>query len=219
MERTIKVNGQSKLCVKPDKIRISVDVETLSKEYSEAMGYAGTAQREMADIVVRAGLAASECKTLSWGITAEYTYRTNGRDEQVREFVGYRYRHSFVIEFGLDHDMVGRILSEISESSLTPELRLGYFVSDPEKYKDKLLAQTVEDSRKKAEVIAQAAGVKLKQPVSIVYTSRGGEMPRGAGNQIAVPRALAAKAFDMPDITPSDIELTEAVTVEWELEG
>lgn len=218
MERTIKINGQSRLYVKPDKIRISVNVETLSKEYSEAMAYAGTSQREMTDIVARAGLAASECKTLSWGITAEYTYRANERNEQVREFAGYRYRHSFVIELDMDHSVVGRILSEISESTLTPELSLKYFVSDPEEFKDKLLARTVEDSRKKAEVIARAAGVRLKQPVSIVYTSRGGEMPRGADNQIAVPRAFAAKAFDMPDITPSDIELAESVTVEWEIE-
>ena len=147
MEHTIKIIGYSRMSAVPDKIRLRIKIENMTKEYCEAMEYAEKAQHEMIEVVKRANLAESELKTLSWGITAEYSYHTNERNEQMKVFDGYRYRHSFVIELGMDHKVAGGILNEIVQSSLTPEIGLEYVVSNPETYKDKLLEDAVADSK------------------------------------------------------------------------
>lgn len=217
MGRTIKINSQARMAVAPDSIRIMAMVKYLSKEYQDAVCYAAKAQAEMAAITEKAGLAASDLKTVSWDIVAEYQYRVSNRNEQIREFAGYRYTHSFVLELGIDHKTVGRILGEMARSSLTPEISLQYDISKVEKYKDRLLEQAVADARRKAEVIAQAGGVKLGQIVSMIYADRGAEFLRGMENQIAVPEMMKAQDFSVPDVAPADMELSETVAVEWEL--
>lgn len=217
MEHTIKIIGYSRMSAVPDKIRLRIKIENMTKEYCEAMEYAEKAQHEMIEVVKRANLAESELKTLSWGITAEYSYHTNERNEQMKVFDGYRYRHSFVIELSMDHKVAGGILNEIVQSSLTPEIGLEYVVSNPEIYKDKLLEDAVADSKHQAEVIARAADTRLGQVVSIAYTNRNGEIMRGTENQLAVPAFLCARKIDMPDLTPAEVELSASVAVEWEL--
>ena len=217
MHHTVKIIGYAKLSVAPDRIRLSIKVENLAKEYCEAMEYAEKAQLEMTEIIKRAEIAESELKTISWGMTAEYSYHANERNEQVRVFDGYRYRHSFMIELGMDHKTAGRILNEIVQSSLTPEIGLEYFVSDPGMYKDKLMENAVSNSRHEAEILAHAADTRLGQVVSIMYTSRGGGRVRGVENDLAVPAFLCARKIDMPELTPTNVELSESVEVEWEL--
>ncbi len=217
MEHVIKVVGYSRLSVEPDGIRIRIKLNHITKEYSEAMEYAEKAQREMAEVIKRANLAESELKTLSWGITAEYSYHTNERNEQVKTFDGYYYKHSFMVELGMDHKTAGRILNEIVQSSLTPEIGLEYMVVNPDRYKDELLERAVADSKHQAEVIARAADTRLGQVVWIQYTDRVGEHVRGTENPLAVPAVLCTRQIKMPEFTPAKMDLSASVTVEWEL--
>ena len=57
-----------------------------------------------------------------------------------------------LIEFDTDNKKLGEILYALAHSVITPEISIEYTVSDPEKYKDELLKNAIEDSKHKAKV-------------------------------------------------------------------
>lgn len=217
MKHSIKVVGEAKVSAAPDRVRIIINIGNISKEYHEAMSTAEKSEAEMADTVEKAGFLKTDLKTLSWNITTEYEYVINEKNEQVKVFAGYRYKHSFEVELGIDHQAIGRILQGLIQSSLTPEISLEYFVSELQEYKDKLLHQAVEDSRHKAAIMAEAGDARLGSVISMKYKNGYQHMVRGMDNHVAVPM-MAKGTFRLPDITPVDIELSEHVLVVWELQ-
>ena len=73
-------------------------------------------------------------------------------------------------------------------SSLKPEFSIEYTVADVEKCKNELLHKAIEDSIQKAQVLTTAANVKWVPPA----------------------------AYDI-DIEADDIDVTDTVTVVWEI--
>ncbi|MGB4482777.1 MAG: SIMPL domain-containing protein, partial [bacterium] len=76
-------------------------------------------------------------------------------------------------------------------------------------------AEAVKNAARKAEVLADAAGVKLGPIIRIDYT----------WSDIYIESNLSIRAFMVSesapdyDFTPEDIEITETVTTVWEIEG
>lgn len=54
------------------------------------------------------------------------------------------------IEFDLDHDLLGKILDNVSRCECHPEFDISYTIKDKEAVKNKLLEKAVKDSRVKA---------------------------------------------------------------------
>ncbi|MCQ5146434.1 SIMPL domain-containing protein [Enterocloster bolteae] len=72
------------------------------------------------------------------------------KDEYKRVFKGYKYSHVLKIEFDLDHDLLGKILDNVSRCECYPEFDISYIIKDKEAVKNKLLEKAVKDSRVKA---------------------------------------------------------------------
>ncbi len=58
--------------------------------------------------------------------------------------------HVLKIEFELDHDLLGKILDNVSRCECHPEFDISYTIKDKEAVKNKLLEKAVKDSRVKA---------------------------------------------------------------------
>ena len=74
------------------------------------------------------------------------------------------------IEFEANNKMLGRVLYTLSKSTSYPSFSISYTVSNPEKYKNKLLENAINNSKEKAIVLANASGVKLGNILSIDYS-------------------------------------------------
>lgn len=156
-------------------------------------------------------------------IETEYeSYKDKGTYKQ--RFVGYKFRHMMKVEFLSDNDLLGKVLFALANCPVKPEFRLSYTVSDPEAAKNELLGKAVTDAKDKAAVLTQAAGVTLKGIQSIDYS--WGEIdfeykPMNgmlmADEYLAAPMAISGTSYDM-DIEPDDIEVSDTVTVIWEIE-
>ena len=124
-----------------------------------------------------------------------------------------------LIEFDADNKKLGEILYALAHNVITPEISIEYTVSDPEKYKDELLKNAIEDSKHKAKVLAHAANVELGDIVSIDYS--WGEI-----NFISEPiqnfafasaeKTMGSPGYDI-DIEADDIDVTDTVTVIWKI--
>lgn len=217
--RTIRVTGKGQIKVRPDMTRITMSLEGTYPEYGEALRHSSLDTERLKDILSAFGFERSDLKTLSFNVGTEYeSYNDKGTYKQ--RFVGYKFRHVMKVEFLSDNDRLGKVLYALANCPVKPEFRLSYTVSDPEAAKNELLGKAVTDAKDKALVLTQAAGVALKDIQSIDYS--WGEINfeyRPMNRMLTAEKCMTADSasYDM-DIEPDDIEVSDTVTVIWEIE-
>ena len=220
--RTIRVTGKGRLKVKPDTTRITISLEGTWPEYGETLRHSSQDTERLKDVLSAFGFERSDLKTLNFNVETEYeSYKDKGTYKQ--RLIGYKFTHMMKVEFPSDNDRLGKVLYALANCPLKPEFRLSYTVSDPEAAKNDLLGKAVTDAKEKASVLTQAAGVTLKDIQSIDYS--WGEIdfeyrPMNrmlmADEYLARPMAAESPSYDM-DIEPDDIEVSDTVTVLWEI--
>ena len=221
--RTIRVTGKGQIKVHPDMTRITLSIEGTHKEYGETLRKSSEDTEKLKDLLSRFGFQRSDLKTLNFSVDTEYeSYKDKGTYKQ--RFVGYKYYHLMKVEFDSDNERLGKVMYALAHCPIKPEFRLSYTVKDQEAAKNELLGKAVTDAKEKAEVLTQAAGVALKEIQNIDYS--WGQInfevqPMNrmlmADEFLAAPRAADSKAYDM-DIEPDDIEVSDTVTVIWEID-
>ena len=218
--KTIRVTGKGQLKVKPDTTRITMTLEGRYPEYSETLRHSSEDTEVLKDVLSGFGFDRSDLKTLNFSVDTEYeSYRE--REAYKQRFVGYRFSHVMKVEFPSDNQRLGRILYALANCNVSPEFRISYTVKDPEATKNALLGKAVADAKEKASVLTQAGGVMLKSIQNIDYS--WGEidfeyspMDRMLGAKACKP-LMATQSYDM-DIEPDDIDVSDTVTIIWEIE-
>lgn len=219
MDKTMKITGKGKVSVKPDIIRLNMTMEESYKEYEVTLRQSSETTKILKELFVSLGFKNDDLKTRSFDINTKYeSYKAKDQSWKKR-LIGYTYTHHMFIEFDADTKKLGEILYALAHSVITPEISIEYTVSDPEKHKDKLLKNAIEDSKHKAEVLANAADVKLGDIVSIDYS--WGEI-----NFVSEPiqnfafasaeKTTGRVGYDI-DIEADDIDVTDTVTVIWNI--
>lgn len=170
MERTIKVTGKGKISVKPDTIRLIITQTNVEKTYEGAIMESADKKGNLNGALKRLGFEKDALKTLSFNIDTDYeSYQAKDKSWK-RRLIGYRYTHRMKLEFPSDNEMLGQVLLAVAHCPGQPEFTIQYTISDPEAAKNELLAKAVEDSKAKAGVLSKAAGVSLKDIITIDYS-------------------------------------------------
>ena len=219
--RVIRVTGKGQIKVHPDMTRITMSLEGTYPEYGETLRHSSMDTEQLKDILSAFGFERSDLKTLNFNVETEYeSYKDKGVYKQ--RFIGYKFRHMMKVEFLSDNDRLGRVLYALAKCPVKPEFRLSYTVSDPEAAKNELLGKAVSDAKEKANVLTRAAGVGLKDIQRIDYSwgeidfeYRPMDRMLMANEYLAEPSA-SGDCYDM-DIEPDDIEVSDTVTVVWEI--
>lgn len=219
MDKTMKITGKGKISVKPDRIRLNMTMEESYKEYEVTLNQSSNTTKILKDLFVSFGFQKDDLKTNSFDIDTKYESYKSKDQSWKKRLVGYTYTHRMLIEFDADNKKLGEILYALAHSVITPEISIEYTVSDPEKYKDELLKNAIEDSKHKAKVLAHAANVELGDIVSIDYS--WGEI-----NFVSEPiqnfafasaeKTISSPGYDI-DIEADDIDVTDTVTVIWKI--
>ena len=219
--RTIRVTGRGQLKVHPDMTRIVMTLEGTYMEYTETLRRSAEDTEQLRDTLEPFGFERSAVKTLSFEIEPEYeSYQERG--DWKRRFLGYKYEHVLKVEFPSDNGRLGRLLYVLAHCRLHPEFRIVYFVGDPEASKNELLGRAVSDAAAKAAVLTGAAHVALKEIQSIDYSweridfevrpMRGELLAKECVSDMAAPTG----SYDV-DMEPDDLEVSDTVTVIWEI--
>lgn len=219
-ERMIKITGKGNLKIRPDMTRITITLEGQNKEYDKTLEQSSNDTEALKDILEKQGFNRTDVKTVLFNVDTRYeSYQT--KDKSWRErFVGYEFKHVVKVEFDSDNTRLGKILYALANAKeIHPDFRLSYTVKDPEASKNELLGKAVADAKAKAEVLTMAAGVSLKDIKNIDYSwgEIQFEYAPMRGDMCCEKIMLAdTGAFDM-DIEPDDIEVSDTVTVVWEI--
>lgn len=213
--KTIKVTGKGRLKLRPDTIRLSLTLSGVEQAYDAALSTSSKDTNRLSDAFKTVGFSREDLKTKTFNISTEYeSYEENGNWKQ--RFLGYRYLHVLRVEFDADNTLLGQVLAALADCQVNAELQISYTVKDPDTAKNQLLAKAVADAGEKAHVLSEAAGVSLKAIQNIDYA--WGEYNYEVRPMDSLARPLAAKAsFDL-NIEPDDIDVSDTVTVTWEIE-
>lgn len=218
--RTIRVTGKGQIKVKPDMTRITMILEEIHPEYDETLRFSSQSTELIKDLLCDFGFERSDLKTLNFSVDTEYeSYKE--KDTYKQRFVGYKFTHVMKVEFDSDNDRLGKLLYALAHYSVKPEFRISYTVKDPEAAKNELLGRAVTDAKEKAAVLTQAAGVALKDIQSIDYSWGEINFEVNPMNRMLMAdeccEAEVGCASYAVDIEPDDIEVSDTVTVVWEI--
>lgn len=220
MERLIKVTGRGKLTLKPDTVRLRIDLIDQDREYDQAIRSSTQHSQELREAFAAFGFERADLKTLSFHVDTEYeSYQDREDNSWKQRLTGYKAYHMLKIEFSTEKEILGRVLSMLAGLSGKPEFHVEYTVKDAEGARNELLKKAVADSRQKAEVLAEAAGVALGDIATIDYS--WGEVEFVSRPMNKMSRTLMAEAamedsMDF-DVVPDDIKVEDTVTVVWSL--
>lgn len=220
-ERIIKVTGKGNLKVRPDVTRITITLDGQNKEYGKILEQSSKDTEEIKDILEKQGFERNDVKTLLFNVDTRYeSYQTKDRSWKER-FVGFEYTHKVKIEFDSDNTRLGRILYALATAKeIHPDFRLSYTVKDKEGAKNELLGKAVSDAKAKAVVLTKAAGVNLKDILTIDYSWGEIQFEYSPMHDGVFRNALMSSDGEELgiDIEPDDIEVSDTVTVVWEIE-
>lgn len=218
--RTLKVTGKGKLSVKPDRIRLAMEISDTRTSYEELLRLSADIVEKLKDCIESAGFERSELKTTNFNMNTKYeNYQDKDRSWKSR-FAGYEFHHGLKLEFDAQSELLGKALYALTRTDACPEFRIIYTVKDSEAAKNALLEDAVADAGNKAEVLARAAGVKLGNIMNIDYSWNKLEIEaqpmRMMKNAMMASDNAAEQAYNI-DIEPADIDVSDNVTVIWEI--
>ena len=104
MMRTITVRGVGNVSARPDYITISMTIESIRKDYDEAMRDASERISKLQDVAVRSGYAKEDLKTTSFNVDTRYESVKDRQGNYKREFAGYAWGRGCGQKVGLQKE-------------------------------------------------------------------------------------------------------------------
>ncbi len=210
--RTLAVTGTAQVSVSPDICHMTFIVATEHKNSAvKAYRENNRIMTEVRDAIRDIGLESKDIQTQNFTITPEY-YWDDDRDRNV--FEGYEVSHSLFVKVH-DLEQVSNILDAAVTAGATQVSGVNYTVENPKKYLVDARVAAIKAARKKAELMAETAGVTLLKPMSI------SEYEPGGWNRFA---AQANVAFDATStygggisLEPGEVKLSLTVNITYEI--
>ncbi|MCK4539407.1 MAG: SIMPL domain-containing protein, partial [Candidatus Krumholzibacteria bacterium] len=211
-DRTIVVKGTGTVSQAPDVFGIRFDVQGHEMEYADSLVSLNTRVEELRQAIETAGLSRDSLKTTSFDISRDTVYN---RKTEKHDFNGYIATHNLKIEFPRNMDKSNKLLGAIVEKVSSADFSIYFTVSDPKALKDRLVQEAVQNARKKAGLMVDAAGVKLGKILNINYSWSEVHFHREMVSELRCSAMVDFAA--QPDFEPEDIEKSDNVEVVWEI--
>ena len=220
--RTIRVTGTGNVAVTPDLIQTNITISGIKKKYKDAVEESAKNGALLKEAVSRASLDPKNLKTVKFNVSPYYERYQDKDNNWKQKFTGYQFTHQFVIEFDNNNEILGKMMYELANYGNDARFSFSYTVKDIETVKTQLLRNAVADSKRKAEIIAGAAKVGLKQIEHIDYS--WGEV-RMFSSPISMPQydfeessmMRKSRSYDI-DIEADDIRINDTVTIVWSID-
>jgi uncharacterized protein YggE len=200
----ITASGEATLAVAPDLARLRAGVISEGKTAREASDSNKKTMAAVMAAITSAGIAEKDVQTSRYSIQPIY--------DQNRpvpgSFKGFQASNNVTVKIR-DLDKIGEIIDRSVAAGANSMGGVEFLVAEPSKLLDTARADAVADARRKAEILAQAAGAKLGPALTITEQSSGFQYPQ-------LYQRMAAAPPETP-IATGEMTLRAAVTVSFEL--
>ncbi|MCA9148445.1 MAG: SIMPL domain-containing protein [Planctomycetales bacterium] len=200
--RTISVSGHGEASAKPDMASFNVAVVTQASTAGEAMAANSSAATKVLEALKALGIAESDIRTNRLDVNPNYV---NARNNEAPRITGYTATNQVFVEVRKLEDL-GRVLDAVVEAGGNQLSGISFDIRDKVSLLDRARAQAVRDARRRAEIIADVAGIRVGRVMSIQESGSGGGPP--------VPMA---RAFAAVPIASGEQSLSVGVNVTYEI--
>ena len=199
-EDTITVMGDGQVAVEPDLAHVRVGVTTDAGTAAEALASNSAAMQQVMDRIESEGVEPRDIQTSTLELGPRYSNR-GGETPQVE---GYTARNVLTVRVR-DLDRLGAILDAAASDGANTFEGISFGLAEPDPVNDEALRLAVADARRKAELLADEAGVALGAVRSIDATAERGPRP--------MEMATARMESDSVPVARGELEISGSVTM------
>ncbi|MGD9651617.1 MAG: SIMPL domain-containing protein [Candidatus Dadabacteria bacterium] len=210
-KRTLTVNGKGEMSAAPDVAYLNLAVETTAKSASQAVKENAEKTNSVIE-AIKAKLGENDkVSTAGYNLSPIYEYNNQTNNS---EFKGYRASNQIVVEV---HNLkqIGAIIDATAEAGLNNIQGLRFDTTKSAELRKKALAEAVKDAKATADVLAQAAGVKITR---ILQLSPSYDYPVPVYRDYAMSAKEGAAPPPPTPIEPGELTINATVNIVFEIE-
>lgn len=214
----LTVNAQGSSTRAPDLVLFAAGVTTQGKTANEALSENSTRMTQVIAALKRAGIADKDIQTSNLSINPRYAQPRRLPDGTYepgeQQIVGYQANNTVSVRQRKLDDF-GKVIDALVGAGANQVNGPNFTLSKPEAAQDEARAQAVKIARERANLYAQAAGLRVVRVVSI-NESGGGYAPE----MMAATKRMSADAVGSappPPVAAGELETNINVTVQFEL--
>lgn len=208
--RTISTSGQGVVVAAPDVAHITIAVENGAVSAADALSANAETMTKVFEVVDEIGVSEADRSTRAVSLQPVYDTGKDADGRRVRQLIGYQALNALRVTIR-DIDALGDALDKLTSAGSTTISGLSFEISDPGPLQDQARKLAVVDARRKAELLADEAGVDVDDVISISETDAGGFRP--------LPEQGAARAMQATTpVAAGSHEISASVTVVWSLD-
>ena len=201
---TITVTGSAVVTLEADYARISVGVSTKAKTVEEASLENTACIHAVIAALKEAGVAEEDIATSNYYVNAEYDYSLGGQRQS-----GYNVTNQLTV---IIRDMahIGATLDKATAAGANNIYNIEFLSTQADKAQDEATSHAVQDAMRKAQLLADAAGLELGGILSLTESTGGVYV---TARNYAFKDAVATSNSILPD----DTSVSASVTIVFEL--
>jgi hypothetical protein len=209
-KRTLSVTGSGKTDAAPDVAYLTLSVETVAKNASQAVKDNAETTNMVLNVIKTKLGKNDKVSTAGYSLAPVYEYNNQTNKS---EFKGYRASNRIMVEA---HNLkeIGIIIDAAAEAGLNNIESLSFDTTKRDEFRREALTQAVNDAKTTAETLAKAAGVKITR---ILQLSPSFDYPVPVYRDYALAKE-AVPATPPTPIEPGDISVSASVNIVFEIE-
>jgi uncharacterized protein len=208
MPRSISLIGHGETRMAPDMATINVGVTTSAATAREAVDGNNTAMKRILDVMAEAKIEARDIQTSNFTVNPRYDY---GNNTQPPKVAGYDASNQVAVTVRKLAD-VGVVLDQVVSAGSNQINGISFSVSKPEAAEDEARKLAVADAKRRADVYAAAAGVKLGPVLAITENSGYQPPPR------PFAKTMRAEASADVPVQAGEQVIAADVNITWEIQ-
>ena len=200
--RTISVSGEGHAAAPPDMATIQTGVVTQAEKAQDALEANNSAMEGILNALKSQKIKAKHIQTSNFDVRPEY--KSGPRGQQKPEIVGYRVTNQVQIHVHNLPDL-GAVLDAVIAAGSNQISGIRFGIDDPTDSLNQARNRAISNAQNRAELYAQAAGVRVGEVITIHEQSVEIPRPQHAGY------GMAAKASSAVPIATGEQQLRATV--------
>jgi hypothetical protein len=211
VNRYITVTGKGKVSAVPDTAWVTSGVNTQAKTAAEALNKNTNLMKAVIEVFKDFDIKDKNIQTSGFNVHPVYDY---SKDSRPPKLIGYRVSNSVTVKI-TDINKLGELLDKLvsSGSNQISGIRFGF--DDNKALLDEARKDAIANTRKKAQLYAQAAGVDVGDVVSI--NELGTRLPRPIYRRTEMDQAKMMASSGSVPVMSGEQNISASVTVVYEL--
>lgn len=163
---TLTAAGTGVIFAAPDIMIVDIGVTNRGERLAEALDANSTDMQAVIDSVLAAGVDAADIVTSGFSIGPIYSTRRPDDNNEPLRIIGYSVSNEVTVRIG-DPAAAGDILDQVVAAGANQVNGIRFEIADPEPLWDQALQAAIIDARRVAELMAEAADVRLVRVLSV----------------------------------------------------